>query len=148
MHRAAPCPRSPQWHRRLLDAGAPPPERAPALGLLAIRFPSQAAAGRIGTATGGRGGTGIAPSKAAAEEPGGAAERPPSPASDGSGTGTGAGACADGGRGVTFELCFAHTTPSMGLAYFSPRTMRSPRAWVARKPGTAPACNVGGIFIS
>ncbi len=115
-------------------AGLSTAERA--LGLLAIRFPTDAAAGGVGRT---RSGTGECLSAEKAEGCGG------SPASAGSADGLG-GSSASGDCGLRFELGFAHTTPSMGLAYFSPRTMRAPRAWVARKPATA-QCNVGGIFI-
>ena len=108
-----------------------------ALGLLAIRFATDAAGGGVGHT---RSVTGECLSAEKAEGCGLG-----SPASAGSADGLG-GSSASGDCRVRFELGFAHTTPSMGLAYFSPRTMRAPRAWVARKPATA-QCNVGGIFI-
>jgi hypothetical protein len=117
-------------------AGLSTAERA--LGLLAIRFPTDAAAGGAGHT---RSGTGECLSAAKAE---GCGFR--SPASAGSADGLGGNSASGDCLNLRFELGFAHTTPSMGLAYFSPRTMRAPRAWVARKPATA-QCNVGGIFI-
>ena len=107
-----------------------------ALGLLAIRFPTGAAAGGVGH-------TRSVTGECGAEKAEGCGLR--SPAGAGSVDGLGSGSSASGGS-LRFELGFAHTTPSMGLAYFSPRTIRAPRAWVARKPATAQS-NVGGIFI-